>query len=141
MPSVGSTSTIICASSGCKEMDLALWLVQALLAVLFLVAGGMKVLAYDRMAAMASKQNPDQGLPMSRGLAGFVGVSEVAGALGLVLPWGLGVLPVLTPLAAVGLAIIMAGAIVKTMAHQSPTFPAATLVLCLIVAAGRGLLL
>ena len=120
-------------------MNIVLWVVQGLLAVLFLVAGAMKIFAYDRMKAMAAQRNPGGELPMSRGLARYVGISEVAGSAGLVLPCGTGVLPLLTPLAAVGLAVIMVGAVVKTMRHDSVAFPVATLVACLVVIVGRGL--
>ena len=50
---------------------------------------------------------------------------------------GYRVLPLLTPLAAVGLAVIMVGAVVKTMRHDSVAFPVATLVACLVVIVGR----
>lgn len=94
-------------------MIYALWVVQVLLALLFLFAGGTKLLLpLDVLAAMGS---PNQtALP---GLfVRFIGVAEVLGALGLVLPGLLRVRPGLTPLAAVGLVIIMIGATALTMA-------------------------
>jgi uncharacterized membrane protein YphA (DoxX/SURF4 family) len=84
----------------------ALWVVQVLLAALFLFAGGMKlVMPLDQMAA------PVQ-LPGA--LLRFIGVAEVTGAVGLILPWLLRIRPLLTPLAASGLVLIMTGATVIT---------------------------
>ena len=88
-------------------MNLALWIVQALLAALFLFAGGTKlVLPIDEM----TKQMPMPGL-----FVRFIGVAEVLGAVGLILPWLLRIRPGLTPFAAAGLVIIMIGATVTTL--------------------------
>ena len=84
-------------------MNYALWTVQALLAALFLFAGGMKlVLPLDKLAGPVA-------LP---GLfVRFIGVVEVLGGLGLILPGVTGIRPGLTPLAAAGLVIVMIGAV------------------------------
>jgi hypothetical protein len=89
-------------------MTYALWAVQGLLAALFLFAGGMKlILPIEKLAGPVA-------LP---GLfVRFIGVAEVAGALGLILPGLLRLWPGLTPLAAAGLVIIMIGATVITLA-------------------------
>ncbi|MBI3127630.1 MAG: DoxX family protein [Candidatus Tectomicrobia bacterium] len=89
-------------------MDRALWIVQGLLALLFLWAGGMKlVLPLEKLAGPVT-------LP---GLfVRFIGVVEVLGALGLLLPGLLGIRTGLTPLAAAGLVIIMIGAVGVTLA-------------------------
>ena len=121
-------------------MNIAFWIMQGLLAALFVFAGGMKIFAYDRYKKMGTEQHPNREFPISEGRATFIGVSEVAGALGLVLPQLTGVLPVLTPLAAVGLAVIMVLATRFHLKRQEP--PAMTIVLfilCAIVAVGRGL--
>jgi uncharacterized membrane protein YphA (DoxX/SURF4 family) len=69
---------------------------------MFLMAGVMKAFQYERAKA---------SLPwvkdVSKGLVTFIGISELLGGLGLVLPLLTGILPWLTPLAAVGLALIM----------------------------------
>jgi len=89
-------------------MTYVLWTVQTALAALFLFAGGMKfVLPLEAM------EGP---VPLPGPLLRFIGVAEVAGALGLVLPGTLGIRPGLTPLAAVGLVILMIGATVITLA-------------------------
>src|SRR5918999_6441472 len=89
-------------------MTYALWIVQGLLALLFLFTGGMKwVLPLEVM----TEQFPLPGL-----LVRFLGVAEVLGAIGLILPGLLHIRPGLTPLAAAGLVIIMIGATVVTLA-------------------------
>jgi uncharacterized membrane protein YphA (DoxX/SURF4 family) len=94
-------------------MTYALWVVQALLALLFLFAGGTKlVLPIDVLASMGS---PNQ-IPLPGWLVRFVGVVEVLGALGLILPGLLRIKPGLTPLAALGLVVIMIGAVALTVA-------------------------
>lgn len=88
-------------------MTYVLWIVQVLLALLFLFAGGTKlVLPLDVLASMGS---PNQ-IPLPGWFVRFIGVAEVLGALGLILPGLLRIKPWLTPLAAVGLVIIMIGA-------------------------------
>jgi uncharacterized membrane protein YphA (DoxX/SURF4 family) len=90
-------------------MNYALWIVQGLLALLFLFAGGMKLaLPIEAM----TKQIPLPGVFLR-----FIGVSEVLGAIGLILPGLLRIRQGLTPLAAAGLIIIMSGATVLTLAN------------------------
>lgn len=85
----------------------ALWVVQWLLALLFLWAGGAKL-----VLPLETLKGP-VALP---GLfVRFIGVAEAFGAIGLILPWLLRIRPVLTPLAAAGLVIIMIGATVITL--------------------------
>jgi uncharacterized membrane protein YphA (DoxX/SURF4 family) len=91
-------------------MNYVFWIIQWLLALLFLFAGGMKlVLPIEEM----TKQMP---LPLPGLFLRFTGVVEVLGAIGLILPWLLRIRPGLTPLAATGLAIVMIGATVYTLA-------------------------
>jgi hypothetical protein len=80
----------------------ALWIVQGLLAALFLWAGGIKlVLPLEKL------EGP---VPLPGLFLRFIGVAEVLGAIGLILPGLLRIRPGLTPLAAAGLVIIMIGA-------------------------------
>ena len=94
-------------------MTYALWIIQGLLAALFLFAGGTKlVLPLDVLMSMGS---PNQ-IQLPGWFVRFIGVVEVLGALGLILPGLLRIRPGLTPLAAAGLVIIMIGATVLTLA-------------------------
>ena len=86
----------------------ALWIVQGVLAALFLFAGGMKLITPVEVLAVMS--------PFPGEFIRFIGACEVLGALGLVLPWALGIRRELTPLAAAGLVIIMIGATGSTLA-------------------------
>jgi hypothetical protein len=89
------------------KRDRALWILQWLLAALFLFTGGIKlVLPIEAM----TKQMPLPGWFLR-----FIGMAEVLGALGLILPGLLHIRPSLTPLAAGGLVIIMIGATVLTL--------------------------
>jgi len=115
-------------------MNLALWIIQGLLALLFLFAGGVKLVApVDQLTKGMPPQLPALFLR-------FVGVCEVAGGLGLVLPRLLRIRPGLTPLAAVALIGIMIGATVVTATGASPAqaaFPVAVGVLLAFIAYGR----
>jgi len=110
-----------------------LWVIQALLALLFLFAGGVKlVLPIDAL----TKQMP----MLSGGFLRFVGVCEALGGLGLILPGLLRIFPGLTPLAAAGLVGIMIGAIVVTLmttGGATVLFPLVTGLLAALVAYGR----
>lgn len=87
-----------------KAFAVALWVVQSILALLFLFAGSMKlVLPVEQM----TRQMPLPGVFLR-----FIGIAEVLGALGLVLPMLANIKPALTPMAAAGLLIIMIGATV-----------------------------
>ena len=89
-------------------MTYALWIVQALLALVFLFSGGMKlVLPLDVLI---------QQMPLPGLFIRFIGVAETLGAIGLILPALLRIRPGLTPLAAAGLTIIMTGATLLTPA-------------------------
>ena len=113
-------------------MSVALWVVQALLAALFLFAGGMKlVLPLDALKGPV----PLPGLFLR-----FIGVCEVLGGIGLILPQLLQIRPRLTPIAAAGLAIIMVGAVVITVAGEGvgmALIPLAVGLLCAFVVYGR----
>jgi uncharacterized membrane protein YphA (DoxX/SURF4 family) len=112
-------------------MTYALWIVQVLLALLFLFAGGTKlVLPLDVLAAMGS---PNQ-IPLPGLFVRFIGVVEVLGALGLILPGLLRIRPGLTPLAAAGLVIIMIGATVLTFMADGIATAISPLVIGLLAA-------
>ncbi len=113
-------------------MTYALWIVQGLLALIFLFAGGMKLVL---PLEVLTKQMPLPGL-----FVRFIGLAEVLGAIGLILPGLLRIRPGLTPLAAAGLVIIMIGATVLTVAGGDVALALITLVVGLLsafVAYGR----
>jgi uncharacterized membrane protein YphA (DoxX/SURF4 family) len=124
------------APSKKSTLNIVLWVVQVLLALLFIWAGGMKlVLPLEKLA----------GPPGSVVLPGlflrFIGVCELLGGLGLILPSLLRIRPGLTPLAAAGLVIIMIGAVGITFAGGGTMgmalVPAVTGLLAAFVAYGR----
>ncbi len=87
-------------------MNIALWIAQVLLAGMYGMAGMMKTMQIAKVREMMpwAKNRSD-------GFIRFVGTSELLGALGMILPMLTGILTWLTPLAAVGLAVIQALAI------------------------------
>jgi uncharacterized membrane protein YphA (DoxX/SURF4 family) len=96
-----------------RVLNVVLWIIQILLALLFLFAGGIKlVLSMDQLTSMGS---PNQ-IRLPGLLLRFIGVCEVLGALGLILPGLFRIRPSLTPLAAAALIIIMIGAAGLTIA-------------------------
>ena len=115
-------------------MNRTLWIVQILLTALFLFAGGAKFLVpADQMT---------QGMPawMSISFLHFIGVCEVLGAIGLILPGLLHIKPGLTPLAAAGLTIIVIGATVITVMGgmiATAVIPLVAAILAAFVAFGR----
>lgn len=118
-------------------MNIALWIIQVLLALLFLFAGGTKL--YFSPEVLAAMGPPNQ-VHMPGLFLKFIGVCEVLGGLGLVLPGLFKIRPQLTSLAAAGLLIIMIGAVVVTIAGPGvgPAVPAVVIgLLCAFVAYGR----
>jgi uncharacterized membrane protein YphA (DoxX/SURF4 family) len=113
-------------------MSWILWIVQALLVLLFLYAGGLKlILPVEEMTAQ---------VPMPGLLLRFIGVCEVLGAIGLIVPGLTRIRPELTPLAAAGLVIIMVGATVITLMYMPTSWavlPLVTGILAAFVAYGR----
>src|SRR5262245_61581342 len=83
-------------------MAIELWTVQVLLALVFLAAGVQKVRGSEKILARLAGPPP-----VSRQLIGWIGAAEVLGAIGVVVPVAVGVLPWLTPVAAGGLTLIM----------------------------------
>jgi uncharacterized membrane protein YphA (DoxX/SURF4 family) len=89
-----------------KGANRALWILQVLLAALFLFAGVTK------FSMSPEQMNEGSPVPLPGWFLRFIGVCEVLGAIGLVLPGALGIRPGLTPLAAAALVILMVGAVV-----------------------------
>lgn len=95
------------SDAGRSRTGMRLWIIQSVLAALFLFAGVMKLIM------------PVEALAAATHLPGafmrFIAIAEILGAIGLILPGLLRIRPGLTPLAALGLAIIMVGATTITI--------------------------
>jgi uncharacterized membrane protein len=119
-------------------MNIALWVVQGVLSLVFLIAGATKAFAFEKYKQLAEKKSPTHGLGLSKGLVTFIGVSEVGGSLGLILPSVTGVAPALTAWAAIGLAIVMfLATIFHLRRHESPLTTIVLFALACFVGAGR----
>jgi hypothetical protein len=118
-------------------MNLALWTIAGLLAAAVLASGAMKLTRpKQRLAALGMGWVED----FSAGAVKAIGTLEVLAAVGLILPAALGIAPVLVPLAAVGLVVLMAGAVITHLRrHEARVIasPVAVLVLAVLVAWGR----
>jgi uncharacterized membrane protein YphA (DoxX/SURF4 family) len=108
-------------------MTYVLWILQVLLALLFLFAGSSKFMM------SVEEMNAQSPMAMPGWFIHFIGICEILGGLGLVLPWLLKIKPNLTPLAAALLAVIMAGAVVIS-AMASPATAIIPLVIGLLLA-------
>ncbi|MFS8480061.1 MAG: DoxX family protein [Micromonosporaceae bacterium] len=118
-------------------VNIALWAVTGVLAAAFLFAGGTKLLQpKDKFVASGMAWAE----PFPAGLIKTIGALEVLAAVGLILPGLLGIAPVLVPLAALGLALIMIGAAVvhgRRREFQSVVMNVVLLVLAAVVAWAR----
>ena len=118
-------------------MNILLWIIQVLLALLFLFAGGMKLIV---PADVLMQQAPPGSTQFPALFLKFLGLVEVLGGLGLILPGLFHKRPELTPLAAAGLVIVMIGAVVTSAndhGFKMAVFPLVTGLLCAFVAYGR----
>jgi hypothetical protein len=113
-------------------VNYALWIVQGLLALVFLFSGGMKlVLPLDKLTA---------DMPLPGWFVRYLGLAELLGGIGLVVPALLRIRPGLTPLAAAGLVVIMIGATAFTLAGgmiATASIPLVVGLLAAFVAYGR----
>ena len=118
-------------------MNTFLWILQGILAAVFLMAGGMKLM----MPKEKLKEQMGWVEEFTDTQVKAIGVAEVAAAVGLVLWWAIDVAAVLTPLSAGGLVLLMVGA-VMTHLRRNELVPFGVMnsmlaVLALIVAIGR----
>lgn len=115
-------------------LDLTLSIVQGLVATVFTLTGAAKLVLSRE--ALAPRMHWASTWP--RGRIKLLGLAEVAGAAGLVAPRAAGIAPALTPVAAVCLGILMAGAVHTHRRLGEGWLPAAVIgALCLGIAAGR----
>jgi putative hemolysin len=121
-------------------MNSVLWILQIFLAVVFAWHGRLYVTWSASAEAWHEKQHPGKPLGLSPALRTFIGICELLAAVGLIAPSLTGILPGLTPLAAVGLTLVMIGAAVFHLSRQEYATVAISVVLvalCVIVAYGR----
>jgi uncharacterized membrane protein YphA (DoxX/SURF4 family) len=118
-------------------MDMALRIVAIVLAVAFAGSGLLKLVrSKDQLVTSGFGWAED----FSPSTIRLIGVAEILGALGLILPGALHVAPILVPLAAIGLALLMVGAaVVHSRRKEAPMIAinAVLLVLALFVVWGR----
>jgi hypothetical protein len=99
-------------------MNLALWITAGLLAAGFAFAGGNKL--FTPREKLVKAPGAGWANDFSAGFIKTLGAVEILGAVGLILPGALNIAPILVPLAAIGLAIIMVGAGVVELRHHEP---------------------
>jgi uncharacterized membrane protein YphA (DoxX/SURF4 family) len=118
-------------------VDRLLWVAQGLVTLVFFLSGMLKAtMSKERMAATGQTGVAPYPLPFMR----FIAVCEILGAVGIILPAALQIAPLLTPMAAIGLAIIMIGAAAthwKLKELRNVATNIILLLLCLFVAWGR----
>jgi len=124
-------------------MNGLLWIAQIVLAATFLFTGVSKLFSYDRLMDVLELRSKGRPTGISRGLAACIGVAEIAGAMGVVmpggwLPMGLAHEHLLVISAAAGLALIMVLAGIYHVRRQEFAAPAVTLfLLALFIIVGR----
>jgi uncharacterized membrane protein YphA (DoxX/SURF4 family) len=118
-------------------LSVALWISQVLLAIVFFYSGVMKSTKTEKELVAMGQTGVEN---LSGSLIRFIGVSEILGAAGIILPWLTGIVPILTPIAATSLATIMIlAAIVHFRRNEKTTAMQNLLILlvCAFVAYGR----
>jgi uncharacterized membrane protein YphA (DoxX/SURF4 family) len=117
-------------------MNVVLWLVQILLALVFAIAGVMKLTQPKEKLAAQLHWVED----FSQGRVRTIGLLELLGAIGLILPALTAILPIFTPLAALGLVLLMLGAMLTHLRRKEYpliSINLALLALAVIVVYGR----
>jgi uncharacterized membrane protein YphA (DoxX/SURF4 family) len=118
-------------------MNIALWIAQGVLAAVFVSAGLMKLT--QSKASLEVRPGMGYMTELSALQLHLIGSAEVLGSVGLMLPWWLGRLPALTPLAAAALVVLMVGATMTHVRRKEPiAFTSALGALAAFVAIGRG---
>jgi len=115
-------------------MNIALWILQGLLAFAIFGAGGFKLATPH--GKLSEKMKWAANWPPAR--VKLLGLAELLGAVGVVAPWATGILPVLTPVAALCLPVLMLGAVKTHLDFEEPfVAPAVLAVIALGSALGR----
>ena len=119
-------------------MNVLLWIAQILLAGVFLFTGFTKIFAYEKLVKAIEARSKGGKIGMSRGLAALVGIAEIAGALGVLVPIDVWPPHVLLRLAAGGLALVMVFAGIYHLRRQETAAPSVVLfLLALFIIVGR----
>ena len=117
-------------------MNIALWVLQVLVALAFLAAGIPK--ATQPIAALSKRMTFVTHFPVP--IVRLIGIAEILGAIGLIVPPLTHILPILAVIAAIGLGIIMVGAIVYHIQQKEYPPISATgilLILAILIIVGR----
>jgi len=118
-------------------MNVLLWVLQGLVSLVFLFSGGTKlVMSAEKMREMS----PPNSIMLPGAFVKFIGVMEILGGLGLILPGLTKIRKNLTPVAAFCLLIIMIGAVVITIMGpgvRAAIIPFVVGILCAVIAYGR----
>jgi len=118
-------------------VNITLWIIASLLALAFLAAGGMKIFQpREKLAASGMGWTEDSKSVTIKA----IGLAEILGAVGLILPAATGIAGYLVPLAATGLAIVMVGAVTTHLKRSEKSMALVNVVLAvlaLVVAVGR----
>jgi uncharacterized membrane protein YphA (DoxX/SURF4 family) len=112
-------------------MNVALWIIGCVLAGAFLAAGGMKLTQPKEKLVTAGM---GWAADFRAGTVKTIGLLEVLAAVGLILPAALDIVPLLVPLAAVGLMLIMVGAVITHARRHEPSAILVNLVLLVLLA-------
>jgi uncharacterized membrane protein YphA (DoxX/SURF4 family) len=119
-------------------MNTLLWIAQILLAGVFLFTGASKLLAYDQLARAVEKRSKGGKIGLSRQQAAIVGLVEIVGAVGLIVPVDPWPPYILLRLAAAGLAMLMVIAGIYHLRRQESATPSVVLfLLAIFVIVGR----
>jgi uncharacterized membrane protein YphA (DoxX/SURF4 family) len=112
-------------------MNVVTWVAQGVLALAFLAAGGMKLFS-PREKLVAAGKAMAWTEDFSSGSIKAIGGVEILGAVGVILPAVLRIIPTLTPFAALSLAVVMAGAVVVHIRRREAAALGGPVLLCLI---------
>ncbi len=110
-------------------MNIVVWIVQGLVALAFLLTGFIKAF----MPVTTLKKNMAWVTDVPAAFVRFIGVAEILGAIGLILPLATGIAPWLTVAAAIGLAVVMISASMFHAARRESNNIGMTVVLLLLV--------
>jgi uncharacterized membrane protein YphA (DoxX/SURF4 family) len=112
-------------------MNVVLWIIAGLLAAAFLAAGAMKLIQPKEKLAAAGMGYVED---FSAGAVKAIGALEVLAAIGLILPAALDIVPVLVPMAALGLVLLMIGAAITHLRRGESQMIVINLVLLVLAA-------